>query len=84
MQALAVGLWCVGWSSADEGSGVGRPGAGSGVRGPGAGSGVGGPGAGSGVRGPGAGAGRASHAQSVTFPTSLPLNTSPPKVYNTL
>ena len=66
MQALAVGLWCVGWSSADEGSGVG------------------GPGAGSGVRGPGAGAGRASHAQSVTFPTSLPLNTSPPKVYNTL
>ena len=75
MQALAVGLWCVGWSSADEGSGVGGPGAGSGVRGPGAGS---------GGRGPGAGAGRASHAQSVTFPTSLPLNTSPPKVYNTL
>ena len=57
MQDLAVGLCCVGWSSVDEGSGVG---------------------------GPGAGAGRASHAQSVTFPTSLPLNTSPPKVYNTL
>ena len=66
MQALAVGLWCVGWSSVDEGSGVG------------------GPGAGSGVRGPGAGAGRASHAQSVTFPTSLPLNASPAKVYKTL
>ena len=75
MQDLAVGLCCVGWSSVDEGSGVGGQGAGSGVRGPGAGS---------GVRGPGAGAGRASHAQSVTFPTSLSLNTSPPKVYNTL
>ena len=38
----------------------------------------------SGVGGSGAGAGRASNAQSVTFPTSPMLNTTPTNVFSSL